>query len=264
MLSQIMSSRSWPVREDDKHLLFNSSAPGKFEWNFRYSETPHEQPPHEQPPLLWGHIFPGGVLTIFWVTGRLGPFDPPFSTYVEFWPLLLGSDVEYWPPFFQALYNFDPYFSACRILTPIFRLVEFWPLYFLELKIFDPLFLQTYHTDVEYWPPFLALGGVIVEFWPPFSVSATDVEFWGHRVRPSLPARDELEYPPRAYFQAPLYFSYISFKCQPLMNSHPTNLVRGQWFWFQPPLTSSHSAAARSGQPWNSWLIWLWAHRHTC
>ena len=45
---------------------------------------------------------PGGVLTIFWVTGRLGPFDPPFSTYVEFWPLLLGSDVEYWPPFFQA------------------------------------------------------------------------------------------------------------------------------------------------------------------
>ena len=26
----------------------------------------------------------GGVLTIFWVTGRLGPFDPPFSTYVEF------------------------------------------------------------------------------------------------------------------------------------------------------------------------------------
>ena len=25
-----------------------------------------------------------GVLTIFWVTGRLGPFDPPFSTYVEF------------------------------------------------------------------------------------------------------------------------------------------------------------------------------------
>ena len=43
------------------------------------------------------------VLTIFWVTGRLGPFDPPFSTYVEFWPLLLGSDVEYWPPFFQAL-----------------------------------------------------------------------------------------------------------------------------------------------------------------
>ena len=42
-------------------------------------------------------------LTIFWVTGRLGPFDPPFSTYVEFWPLLLGSDVEYWPPFFQAL-----------------------------------------------------------------------------------------------------------------------------------------------------------------
>ena len=32
----------------------------------------------------------GGVLTIFWVTGRLGPFDPPFSTYVEFWPLLLG------------------------------------------------------------------------------------------------------------------------------------------------------------------------------
>ena len=68
----------------------------------------------------------------------------------------------------------------------------------------------------------------------------------------------------RPYFQAPLYFSYISFKCQPLMNSHPTNLVRGQWFWFQPPLTSSHSAAARSGQPWNSWLIWLWAHRHTC
>ena len=67
----------------------------------------------------------------------------------------------------------------------------------------------------------------------------------------------------RPYFQAPLYFSYISFKCQPLMNSHPTNLVRGQWFWFQPPLTSSHSAAARSGQPWNSWLIWLWAHRHT-
>ena len=61
----------------------------------------------------------------------------------------------------------------------------------------------------------------------------------------------------RPYFQAPLYFSYISFKCQPLMNSHPTNLVRGQWFWFQPPLTSSHSAAARSGQPWNSWLIWL-------
>ena len=45
----------------------------------------------------------GGVLTIFWVTGRLGPFDPPFSTYVEFWPLLLVSDVEYWPPFFQAL-----------------------------------------------------------------------------------------------------------------------------------------------------------------
>ena len=45
----------------------------------------------------------GGVLTIFWVTGRLGPFDPPFSTYVEFWPLLLGSDVEYWPPFFQTL-----------------------------------------------------------------------------------------------------------------------------------------------------------------
>ena len=45
----------------------------------------------------------GGVLTIFWVTGRLGPFDPPFSTYVEFWPLLLGSDVEYWPPLFQAL-----------------------------------------------------------------------------------------------------------------------------------------------------------------
>ena len=44
-----------------------------------------------------------GVLTIFWVTGRLGPFDPPFSTYVEIWPLLLGSDVEYWPPFFQAL-----------------------------------------------------------------------------------------------------------------------------------------------------------------
>ena len=68
----------------------------------------------------------------------------------------------------------------------------------------------------------------------------------------------------RPYFQAPSYFSYISFKCQPLMNSHPTNLVRGQWFWFQPPLTSSHSAAARSGQPWNSWLIWLWAHRHTC
>ena len=68
----------------------------------------------------------------------------------------------------------------------------------------------------------------------------------------------------RPYFQAPLYFSYISFKCQPLMNSHPTYLVRGQWFWFQPPLTSSHSAAARSGQPWNSWLIWLWAHRHTC
>ena len=26
----------------------------------------------------------GGVLTIFWVMGRLGPFDPPFSTYVEF------------------------------------------------------------------------------------------------------------------------------------------------------------------------------------
>ena len=45
----------------------------------------------------------GGVLTIFWVTGRLGPFDPPFSTYVEFWPLLLGSDVEYWPPFSQGL-----------------------------------------------------------------------------------------------------------------------------------------------------------------
>ena len=45
----------------------------------------------------------GGILTIFWVTGRLGPFDPPFSTYVEFWPLLLGSGVEYWPPFFQAL-----------------------------------------------------------------------------------------------------------------------------------------------------------------
>ena len=51
------------------------------------------------------HMGGGGwwVLTIFWVTGRLGPFDPPFSTYVEFWPLLLGSDVEYWPPFFQAL-----------------------------------------------------------------------------------------------------------------------------------------------------------------
>ena len=60
---------------------------------------------------------PGGVLTIFWVTGRLGPFDPPFSTYVEFWPLLLGSDVEYWPPFFKH----------CRILTPIFQHVEFWP-----------------------------------------------------------------------------------------------------------------------------------------
>ena len=59
----------------------------------------------------------GGVLTIFWVTGRLGPFDPPFSTYVEFWPPLLGSDVEYWPPFFKH----------CRILTPIFQHVEFWP-----------------------------------------------------------------------------------------------------------------------------------------
>ena len=59
----------------------------------------------------------GGVLTIFWVTGRLGPFDPPFSTYVEFWHLLLGSDVEYWPPFFKH----------CRILTPIFQHVEFWP-----------------------------------------------------------------------------------------------------------------------------------------
>ena len=58
--------------------------------------------------------------------------------------------------------------------------------------------MQTFHTDVEYWPPFSSVGGVIVEFWPPFSVSATDVEFWGHRVRPSLPARDELEYPPRA------------------------------------------------------------------
>ena len=45
-------------------------------------------------------------------------------------------------------------------------------------------------------PPFSSVGGVIVEFWPPFSVSATDVEFWGHRVRTSLPARDELEYPP--------------------------------------------------------------------
>ena len=49
------------------------------------------------------HRHARGVLTIFWVTGRLGPFDPPFSTYVEFWPLLLGSDVEYWPLFFQAL-----------------------------------------------------------------------------------------------------------------------------------------------------------------
>ena len=61
---------------------------------------------------------------------------------------------------------FFAYFSYwCRILTP------------------PPLFLA------------LGGGGVIVEFWPPFSVSATDVEFWGHRVRPSLPARDEL--PPR-------------------------------------------------------------------
>ena len=88
-------------------------------------------------------LIPGGVLTIFWVTGRLGPFDPPFSTYVEFWPLLLGSDVEYWPPFFKH----------CRIFTPIFQHVEFWPLYFLELYIFYPPFLQTFHTDVEYYPP---------------------------------------------------------------------------------------------------------------
>ena len=67
---------------------------------------------------IGSHCTDYNQLTIFWVTGRLGPFDPPFSTYVEFWPLLLGSDVEYWPP---------PFFKHCRILTPIFQHVEFWP-----------------------------------------------------------------------------------------------------------------------------------------
>ena len=60
--------------------------------------------------------------------------------------------------------------------------------------------MTPFFADFSYWcrilTPFSSVGGVIVEFWPPFSVSATDVEFWGHRVRPSLPARDELEYPP--------------------------------------------------------------------
>ena len=56
----------------------------------------------------------GGVLTIFWVTGRLGPFDPPFSTYVEFWRFLTST-----------------FGVGCRILTPLVSsIVEFWPLFF--------------------------------------------------------------------------------------------------------------------------------------
>ena len=83
----------------------------------------------------------GGLLTIFWVTGRLGPFDPPFSTYVEFWPLLLGSDVEYWPPFFKH----------CRILTPIFQHVEFWP-------PFSDFFLAATKQLYEWFSPSVRLS----------------------------------------------------------------------------------------------------------
>ena len=59
----------------------------------------------------------GGVLTIFWVTGRLGPFDPPFSTYVEFLTSTFGVGCRILTPFFKH----------CRILTPIFQHVELWP-----------------------------------------------------------------------------------------------------------------------------------------
>ena len=72
----------------------------------------------------------GGLLTMFGVMGRLGPFDPPFSTYAEFWPLLSGvrrriltpfsSIVEFWPLFFSHVEFWPPFSSIFRILTPIF------------------------------------------------------------------------------------------------------------------------------------------------
>ena len=63
---------------------------------------------------------PGGLLTMFGVMGRLGPFDPPFSTYVEFWPLLLGVICRILTPFFKHCRILTPIFHPCRILTPIF------------------------------------------------------------------------------------------------------------------------------------------------
>ena len=85
-----------------------------------------------RPQLLGSVIYrrsfgPGEVLTMFVVMGRLGPFDPPFSTYVEFWPLLLGVGCRILTPFFKYCRILTPIFQPCRILTPIFRLVEFWP-----------------------------------------------------------------------------------------------------------------------------------------
>ena len=162
------------------------------------------------------------LLTIFWVTGRLGPFDPPFSTYVEFWPLLLGSDVEYWPPFFKHCRILTPIFTACRILTPIFRLLEFWPLYFLELWIFEPFF-----AHFSYWCRILT--------------SATDVEFWGHRVRPSLPARDELEYPPPG-----------SFAHSQILIGSPTGFTHQFTVWVIRPLARllTYSVDEVLGQSW--------------
>ena len=63
---------------------------------------------------------PGGLLTMFGVMGRLGPFDPPFSTYVEFWPLLLGVICRILTPFFKHCRILTPIFHPCRILTHIF------------------------------------------------------------------------------------------------------------------------------------------------
>ena len=53
-----------------------------------------------------GGLGGGGVLTIFWVTGRLGPFDPPFFNLCRILTSTFGV--------------------GCRILTPLFSsIVEF-------------------------------------------------------------------------------------------------------------------------------------------
>ena len=41
-------------------------------------------------------------------------------------------------------------------------------------------------------------------------------------------------------FGTVIFFSIISYKFEPVANSHLTNLIRGQRFWLQPPLISSH------------------------